>query len=56
LLTLAGWLYLYLSWQRLYILFGAGTLVSGVTAFLLQSRMTPSWPIDPERKNRDAHH
>jgi hypothetical protein len=56
LLALAGWFYLYLSSQWLDILLGAATLLSGVAAFLLWSRMTASWPFGPERRNRDAHY
>jgi amino acid transporter len=55
LLALAGWLYLYLSSRWLYLLLGAVTLFSGVAAFLVWSRMTASWPLGPDGRDRDAH-
>jgi amino acid transporter len=45
LLALAGWLYLYLSSQWLYILLGAATLFSGAVVFLAWSRARGTWPF-----------
>jgi len=45
LLALAGWLYVYLSSQWLYVLIGAVTLVSGVAAFLAWSWLRGTWPF-----------
>jgi amino acid transporter len=45
LLALAGWLYVYLSSEWLYILVGAVTLVSGVAAFLVWSWLRRTWPF-----------
>src|SRR5579872_1112342 len=47
LLALAGWLYVYLSSDWPYMVFGALTLVSGVIAFLIWSRLGRTWPFRP---------
>lgn len=45
LLALAGWLYLYVTSDLLYILLGVATLVTGVGVFLVWSRGTRRWPF-----------
>jgi amino acid transporter len=45
LLTLAGWLYLYLSAGLFYIGLGAGTLLLGGGVFLLWAWRTRGWPF-----------
>jgi amino acid transporter len=47
LLALAGWLYVYVSSGWLFMVFGAFTLVSGVIAFLIWSRLGRTWPFRP---------
>jgi len=44
-LALAGWLYMYLSADPLYIILGLVTMASGVVAFLVWSRQTGGWPF-----------
>jgi amino acid transporter len=56
LLALFGWLYLYLTSQWLYILFGAGTLFSGVAAFLVWSRIRGTWPFGRDGEVAHAGH
>jgi amino acid transporter len=48
LLALVGWLYLYLTSQTLYKWLGAGTLVTGVLAFLVWSAIRGTWPFSAE--------
>jgi amino acid transporter len=43
--ALIGWLYLYVSADWEYIVFGLATLVAGVVAFLIWSRQTRQWPF-----------
>jgi amino acid transporter len=45
LLALAGWLYVYLATDWLYIVLGLGTLITGIIAFLIWSRRIASWPF-----------
>jgi amino acid transporter len=44
-LALIGWLYLFWSAGLLFMLLGAGTVLSGVVAFLLWARATNAWPF-----------
>jgi amino acid transporter len=46
LLALAGWLYLYVTAQWVFIVLGAATLAAGAVAFVLWSRWTPGWPFN----------
>jgi amino acid transporter len=45
LLALAGWLYVYCTAGRPFILLGLATLAAGLAAFLLWSRHTGGWPF-----------
>jgi amino acid transporter len=45
LLALAGWLYLYVTSERLFVLLGAGTLVTGLLACLAWSAKRGTWPF-----------
>jgi amino acid transporter len=53
LLALAGWLYLYLTSQWLYILLGVCTLSSGTAVFLAWSLTRGTWPFG--RGGEDSH-
>ncbi len=44
-LALAGWLYMYLSADPLYIVLGLVTMASGIVAFLIWSKQTGGWPF-----------
>jgi APA family basic amino acid/polyamine antiporter len=44
-LALAGWLYMYLSADPLYIILGLVTMASGIIAFLIWSKQTGGWPF-----------
>jgi APA family basic amino acid/polyamine antiporter len=48
LLALAGWLYLYVTSQWLYVLLGATTLATGLLAFLAWSAKRGTWPFAAE--------
>ena len=45
LLALGGWLFMYLTADRLYILLGLATLLTGVCVFLWWSSLTRRWPF-----------
>jgi hypothetical protein len=44
--ALAGWLYVYLTMDWLYILVALGTLLTGTVVFLMWSRRTRRWPFE----------
>jgi amino acid transporter len=43
--AIVGWLFVYAGTGRLYIAMGAGTLVVGLVAFLIWSRLQHTWPF-----------
>jgi amino acid transporter len=45
LLALAGWLYLYLTAERLFIALGLATLAAGVVVFVAWSWRARTWPF-----------
>ena len=45
LLALAGWLFIYLTTDRIIILFGLGFLAAGFALFLVWSRHEKTWPF-----------
>lgn len=48
LVALVGWLFVFATTDWPIILFGMGTLVLGLTCFLLWSRRTKQWPFSPD--------
>jgi amino acid transporter len=44
-IALAGWLFMYVTAQSLFMLLGLGTLLAGSGAFLIWSRWTGGWPF-----------
>lgn len=44
-LALAGWLFMYVCAERLYIVLGLSTLVAGIIAFLIWSKQVRQWPF-----------
>jgi hypothetical protein len=45
LLALGGWLFMYLTADRLYVVLGLATLLTGVVVFLWWSSVTRRWPF-----------
>jgi hypothetical protein len=43
--ALVGWLFVYASTGRLFILIGAGTLLVGAAVFLVWSKRRGDWPF-----------
>ncbi len=51
LLALAGWIALYVTADRIFILLGLGTLGLGILAFLFWSWRAGAWPFGPKAKS-----
>jgi hypothetical protein len=51
LLALAGWLYLYLTADPLFIVLGLATLAAGLVAFVTWSWRTGKWPFAQPQNN-----